>query len=151
MDAVTTRAALAAMDVPRTRRGRIVRNVALSVIAVVFAVWLVLFVTKGRFLKHPFERTVSAMIDRSVKVKGDFQLYFAPLRIKFYAEGLTVSNPSWASRPHLFAAEKIDTSIAPLSLIFGKRHAYFIDLTNGSADLEWNDKGDRNNWTFSGS
>ena len=50
------------------------------------------------------------MVDRTVKVKGDFQLYFAPLKIKFYAEGLTVSNPSWASRPNLFAADKIDTA-----------------------------------------
>ncbi|MET0588728.1 MAG: AsmA family protein [Novosphingobium sp.] len=138
------------MDTRHTRRRHIVLNVLLGIIATLFAAWLVLFITKGRFLKHPFERTVSSMIDRTVKVKGDFQLYFAPIRIKFYSEGLTVSNPSWARRPHLFAAEKIDTSIAPLSLIFGKRHVYYVDLTNGSADLEWNAKGDRNTWTFSG-
>jgi uncharacterized protein involved in outer membrane biogenesis len=152
MDAVTTSDAQEATEAaPSSRRRHIVRNVILGVLGAIFAVWLVLFITKGRFLKHPFERTVSSMIDRTVKVKGDFQLYFAPLKIKFYAEGLTVSNPFWASRPNLFSAEKIDTRIAPLSLIFGRRHIYFIDLTKGAADLEWNAKGDRNTWTFSDS
>jgi AsmA family protein len=132
----------------RPRRRRILRNVIIGFVGVIFAIWLVLFITKGRFLKHPFERTVSSLIDRSVKVKGDFQLYFAPIKIKFYAEGLTVANPSWATRPHLFSAEKIDTQIAPLSLILGQRHIHFIDLTKGAADLEWNAKGDRNTWTF---
>lgn len=150
MDAVTVSDASTAPDAVRKQRRRhIVRNVILGVVGTIFAVWLILFITKGRFLKSPFERTVSALIDRSVRVNGDFQLYFAPLKIKFYAEGLTVANPSWAKRPHLFAAEKIDTSIAPLSLIFGKRRIYFIDLTKGSADLEWNAKGDQNTWTFS--
>lgn len=139
-------------DVPsaRGRRRHIVRNVVIGLVATIFAVWLVLFITKGRFLKHPFERIVTSMIDRTVKVQGDFQLYFAPFRIKFYAENLSVANPAWASRPHLFSAARIDTRIAPLSLIFGERHIYFIDLTKGAADLEWNARGDRNTWTFSG-
>lgn len=149
MDAVTLSDAPEPIDAPRKRQRRqILRNVILCLVGAIFAVWLVLFVTKGRFLKHPFERTVSALIDRTVKVKGDFQLYFAPLKIKFYAEGLTVANPSWASGQHLFSAEKIDTRIAPLSLIFGKRHVYFIDLAKGAANLEWNAAGDRNTWTF---
>ncbi len=132
---------------PRRRR-HLVRNILLAVFGTLFAVWLILFITKGRFLKHPFERTVSSMIDRKVTVSGDFQLYFAPLRIKFYAEKLAVSNPAWASRPNLFTADKIDTRIAPLSLVFGQRRLYFLDLINGAASLEWNAKGDRNTWTF---
>ncbi len=149
MDAANPDSALPASHaVPPRRRRHVVRNVILGVAGVLLAVWLILFVTKGRFLKHPFERTLSGWIDRSVKVKGDFQLYFAPFKIKFYAEGLSVANPTWATRPYLFVAEKIDTRVAPLSLIFGKRHVYFVDLNKGSADLEWNAKGNLNTWTF---
>ena len=132
----------------RARGWRIARNLLLGLLAAIFACWLVLFVTKGRFLKHPFERTVSTFTDRKVSVNGDFQLYFAPLRIKFYAEGLSISNPAWASRPNLFTAERIDARIAPLSLLFGKKHIHSLDLSRGALDLEWNAAGNRNSWTF---
>lgn len=135
---------------PRDRRGwRIARNVALGVVATIAAIWLVLFVTRGRFLKHPFESVAGKLTNRQVSVGGDFQLYFAPWKIKFHAERLTVSNPSWATRPNLFTAERIDTRIAPLSLLFGRRRLHWLDLTNGAVALEWNAAHDRNTWTFS--
>lgn len=58
----------------------------------------VLFVTKGRFLKHRFENIASSLSERQVTVAGDFQLYFDPINVKFVADGLSVSNPGWASR-----------------------------------------------------
>ena len=135
---------------PRWRQvGRIARNVLLGVIGLLFAVWLILFITKGRFLKHPFERFVAGQTHREVKVAGDFQLYFAPWKIKFFAQGLTIANPAWATRPRLFAARTIDTRIAPLSLIFGRRRLYWLDLDEGTVDLEWNADHTANSWTFS--
>ena len=131
-----------------TRVGRAVRNGLLAVVGTVFLLWLVLFITKGRFLKHPFESIATRMAGRDVKVRGPFQLYFAPLKIKFYAEGLSVANPKWAARPYLFQAQKIDARIAPLSLLFGKSRVYWLDLTNGAADLEWNAAHSANSWTF---
>lgn len=148
-------AALPADDVPtppdprKARRRRIIRNFVIAIIAIPVLIWLVLFITKGRFLKGPFESIVGRMTHREVKVGGDFQLYFAPLRIKFYAEGLTIANPAWATRPHLFSADAIDTRIAPLSLMFGKRRLYWLNLTNGAVDLEWNPAHSTNTWTFS--
>ncbi len=133
--------------VRRTRRRRL-RNIAIGILVAIFAVWLVLFVTKGRFLKHPFERIVGSLTARTVTVGGDFQLYFAPLRIKFYAERIAISNPGWATRPQLFTADRIDSRIAPLSLLFGKRRFYTLDLTNGAVDLEWNRAHTANSWTF---
>ena len=88
------------------------------------------------------------LVGRPVQVRGDFQLYFAPLQIKFYAEGLRVANPAWATRPNLFQARKIDTRIAPLSLIFGKRRLYWLDPDGGAIDLEWNAAPSTNTWTF---
>ena len=93
----------------RKRRLRIARNIAIGVLGTLFAIWLILFITKGRFLKSPVEAIASSMTEREVEVKGDFQLYFAPFRIKFLAEGLTVSNPEWATRPYLFTARRVDT------------------------------------------
>jgi len=136
---------------PRRRLGRgwrIARNVLLGIVAVIFLVWLVLYITKGRFLKHPFERITAGLIERDVKVRGDFQLYFDPLTIKFLAEGMTVSNPKWATRPNLFEAGRIDTRIAPLSLIWGRKRLHFLDLTQGAIDLEWDAAHTRNSWTF---
>ena len=130
------------------RRRRWVRNTIIAIVAIPVAVWLVLFITKGRFLRHPFETIVGRAIDREVNVGGDFQLYFAPFQIKFVAEKMTIANPAWASRPNLFSADRIDTRIAPLSLIFGRRRMYWLDLVNGAVDLEWSaDR--RNTWTFS--
>ena len=133
----------------RSRGWRIARNALIGVVAVIAAIWLILFITKGRFLKGPFQSIAGGLTHRTVTVRGDFQLYFAPWRIKFLAEGMTISNPAWATRPNLFQAEKIDSRIAPLSLIFGKRHFHRLDLTNGAVDLEWNAAHDHNSWTFS--
>ncbi|WP_022687968.1 AsmA family protein [Sphingomonas phyllosphaerae] len=130
------------------RRWRIARRIAIGVLAGLAAIWLVLFITKGRFLKRPFENIVGGLTHRHVTVGGDFQLYFAPFRIKFYAERLAIANPAWATRPNLFTAARIDTRIAPLSLVFGKRRLYWLDLTDGAVDLEWNRAHDHNSWTF---
>jgi len=138
-----------APDERRARRRRIVRNVLIGVFGTLFAIWLVLFVTKGRFLRHPFERFVAAQTHRPVQVRGEFQLYFAPFDIKFLAEGFTIGNPAWATRPNLFQAERIDTRIAPLSLIFGRRRIKWLDLTNAAVDLEWRPDHSTNSWTFS--
>jgi len=132
----------------RARLLRILRNVLIAIVLVVFTVWLVLFITKGRFLKHPFERVASSAAGRPVSVGGDFQLYFAPLRIKFLAEGLNVGNPDWAGRPQMFAAKRIEARIAPLSLLFGRQRAYSLDLQGGRVDLEWDKAHKRNTWTF---
>ena len=140
---------VAAVPPPAAKRRHPVRNTILTVIGIIFAIWLILFITKGRFLKHPFESIAGRMMNRAVEVKGDFQLYFAPLEIKFLAEGMRISNPAWATRPNLFQAGRIDTRIAPLSLIFGKKRLRFLDLVQGAIDLEWDAKHQRNTWTFS--
>ncbi|CAN5639129.1 AsmA family protein [soil metagenome] len=136
-------------DTPRRRWWRIARNVVLGLLALVFIAWLVLYITKGRFLKHVFERTVAAQTHRQVKVAGDFQLYFDPLNIHFVAEGLTISNPDWASKKNLFEAKRIDTRIATLPLITGHRRVKWLGMVDGAADLEWSKDGKRNSWTFS--
>ncbi|WP_375395540.1 AsmA family protein [uncultured Sphingomonas sp.] len=143
--------AVANADAPPAGRRRwlIVRRVVGGIVLLLVVLWLVLYITRGRFLRHPFERTVRALTSRQVSVAGDFQLYFDPIAIKFYAEGIRIANPSWATKPMLFAADRIDTRISPWSLIFGKRRLYWLDLTNGAVDLEWNAAHTTNSWTFS--
>jgi len=120
-----------------------------TLIGLVFMAWLVLFVTKGRFLKHTFERIASHHTGRDVRVAGDFNLYLDPFATKFLAEGLTISNPSWASKPNLFQAKLIDTRIDTWSFLFGDQSKVnWVNLVNGAADMEWNAKHDQNTWTF---
>lgn len=124
-------------------------RIAIGLLTVIAAIWLVLFVTKGRFLRHPFESITGKLTHRTVTVGGDFQLYFAPWRIKFVAEKIAISNPGWATRPNLFTADRIDSRIAPLSLLFGRRRFTWLELTGGAVDLEWTPDHSANTWTFS--
>ena len=101
---------------PGTRTLGIGISILATLIGLIFFAWLVLFVTKGRFLKHTFERIASYHTGRTVRVAGDFNLYFDPFATKFLAEGLTISNPSWASKPNMFQAKLIDTRIATFTV-----------------------------------
>lgn len=132
----------------RQRRRHRLRNALAIIVGLVLAIWLLLFVTKGRFLKQPFESVAGSMAGRRIDVGGDFQLYFAPLRIKFLAERIDVANPPWAGGASLFAAKRIEARIAPLSLLFGRKRIYWLDLTDGRFDLEWDAAHKRNSWTF---
>ncbi|AUW56817.1 AsmA family protein [Sphingobium sp. SCG-1] len=133
----------------RWRRLPLAARIILWIVFAIFLIWLILFVTKGRFLKSPFQRIVSSSLQRDVRVNGDFQLYFAPIRIKFLADGFSISNPKWASQPYLFRADRIDARISPFSLIFGdKRRITQLLLQKGAADLEWSRDGKTNTWTM---
>ncbi|MET0269693.1 MAG: AsmA family protein [Sphingomonas sp.] len=119
-----------------------------TLVGLLLLAWLILFITKGRFLKPTFERYVSRSAQRDVRVAGDFQLYLDPLDVKFVAEGLTVSNPAWASQKNFFESRRINTRLATIPLIFGKRRVHFVDLVDGHVDAEWDARHVRNTWTF---
>lgn len=124
-------------------------RVLLWIAGIIFTLWLILFITKGRFLKHPFERFLTSRLERPVAVGGDFQLYFDPVTIKFRAEKMTVANTNWASRPDFFRADLIDSRITPLSLFFGEKYRVaWLELRNAATDLEWSRDGKSNTWTF---
>ncbi|TVV70584.1 AsmA family protein [Sphingomonas solaris] len=124
-----------------------VASVLAVIVGLMVLIWLVLFITKGRFLKPTFEKFASRATERQVRVAGEFQLYFNPIDIKFVADGLTVSNPAWAPRPDFFASKHIETRVRTFPLIFGKRRAEFLVLDGGQVDAEW-DARRRNTWTF---
>lgn len=119
-----------------------------TLIGLVVLAWAVLFITKGRFLKGTFERIASAQAERPVRVAGDFQFYFNPINLKFYAEGLTVGNPAWAGPGNFLEAGRIDTNVATTTFIIGKRRVNWLDVTNGHVDLRWDAERRRNTWTF---
>jgi len=127
-------------------------GIGLSVLAILIGLivlaWAILFVTKGRFLKARFESIASGLSERQVTVAGDFQLYFDPINVKFMADGLSVSNPSWASKPNFLTADHVDTRISTVRLIFGARHARWLTLNNAAIDTEWDQTHTRNTWTF---
>jgi len=124
-----------------------IRAVAILVLTL-FLVWLVLFITKGRFLKAPFESIASSVLEREVEVGGDFNLYFAPIDIKFLAEDMRISNPEWARDDDFFTAGLIDVRIRTFSTLFGKDRIRTLTLRDSNIALEWDAKGERNTWTF---
>jgi uncharacterized protein involved in outer membrane biogenesis len=133
---------------PGSRRRRwIIRTIA-AILAVPVLVWLALYVTKGRFLRQPFENVASRIAYRPVTVMGDFQLYFDPFDIKFVADGLRIGNPEWASKPELFKADHVLIRLSTIRLLFGERVIKRMELDRGAADLEWSRDGKSNTWTL---
>src|SRR3546814_9569370 len=88
----------------------------------------ILFITKGRFLKHPFESIVSANLERQVDIGGDFQLYFAPINVKLVAEDMVISNPEWATQDQFFTADRIEARIATFSLLTSNNRINWLHL-----------------------
>ncbi|MCP1472061.1 hypothetical protein J3E64_003776 [Sphingobium sp. OAS761] len=124
-------------------------RVLLWIVGILFALWLILFITKGRFLKHPFERFTASRLGRQVQVNGDFQLYFNVITIKFRAEGMRIANLPWASQPDLFRADLIDMRISPFNLMFGDKYRVkWLELRNAAADLEWSKDRSHNTWAL---
>jgi len=123
-------------------------RIVAAIVGLILLAWLILFVTKGRFLKSTFESYASRAIGREVKVAGDFQLYLNPVNIRFVAQGMTIANPKWATRPQFFSARQIATSIATVPLLFGKRRMRWLILNDGNVDLEWDQGNKHNSWTF---
>jgi AsmA family protein len=123
-------------------------SVVAAIVGLLLLAWLVLFITRGRFLKPYFEKYASQSAGRPVKVAGDFQLFLNPINIRFRAEGLNVANPAWAKRPAFFTSRLIDTSIATIPFIFGTHRANWLLLDGGNVDLEWNAGNKHNTWTF---
>ncbi|WP_232314633.1 AsmA family protein [Sphingopyxis sp. QXT-31] len=124
-----------------------IRSVAILMLTL-FAIWLILFVTKGRFLKGPFERFATSQLERQVDIGGDFQLYFAPFNVKFYAEDIRIANPAWAREKQFFTAKTVDTRLSTFRLIFGDRILRFANLDGARVALEWDAGNKRNSWTF---
>ena len=118
-----------------------------TVVGLIVLAWFVLFVTKGRFLKPSFEAAASRMTGRQVKVAGDFQFYFDIVKARFVADGLTVSNPAWATKPNFFEAKHIAARIDTIPTLLGNRQADWLVLDGGRVDAEW-DKARHNTWTF---
>jgi uncharacterized protein involved in outer membrane biogenesis len=123
--------------------------VVATILGLIVLAWTILFVTKGRFLRHTFERVVAGQTHREVKVEGDFQLYLDPFNVKFVAEKIHIANPEWAGKGNFFEARRIDSRISTWSLITGKRRINWLSLENGQVDLQWDKAGKRNTWTFS--
>lgn len=123
---------------------------ALSVLAVLIGLvvlaYVILFVTKGRFLKDPFVGIASRYTERTVRVGGDFQLYLNP-HVKFLAEDIAIANPTWARDDQLFEARLVDLEMNIWRLIFGQQRFNFVHVDRGDIALEKDGKG-RNSWTF---
>lgn len=141
-------------DAASARRGWpralvIVLRVAGGILLTLLLAWAILFITKGRFLKGPFEWITSKASGRTVKVAGDFQFYFNPINLKYLSEGLTVSNPRWAGTGNFAEVGRIEAQVATVTFVFGRRRVNILALRDARLDLQWDKARRRNSWTFS--
>ena len=127
---------------------RVLIGIPTALILLIAAIWLTLYITKGRFLKHRFEAIASRQMGRKVTVGGDFQLYFAPLDIAFLAQKIAVDNPPWAHDPQLFAAKSVALRLRSLPLLIGRRELAWLSLDGATIAAEWDARHRRNSWTF---
>ena len=118
-----------------------------GILLLLFLAWLVLFVTKGRFLKGTFVNLASKYMERPVTVGGDFNLYLNPLDVQFLAEDMTVANPPWTKGGQLFTARHIDFRLSTWRLIFGKKVFKYLNMDRGDIALQTDGNG-HNNWSF---
>ncbi len=124
-------------------------RIVAGVLALLFAAWLVLYVTKGRFLKDTVVGIAETRMHRDISVGGDFNLYFNPFHIQFLAEDLSVANPAWAKDKQLLTAKRVAFQLNLWRLIGGKRVFNTLELRDASVGLER--QLTRNTWTFDGS
>ena len=120
----------------------------MTTLVLLFAAWLVLFITKGRFLRPWFERTASSQLQSPVRVAGEFNLFFDPFELAFRADGLTIANAPWAAGPNLFEARLLSLRARPLSLVWGKPTINVADIDGAKLTLQWDAQHLHNNWTF---
>ncbi len=127
---------------------RIIGRLLAGILILLFVAWLVLYVTKGRFLKHPFEKFASSELQRPVTVAGDFNLYFAPFNVAFLAEKISIANPPWADDRQFFTAQRVALQLRTWPLLFGKRQIAWLDLNSARVAAEWDKHHLHNSWTF---
>ena len=123
-------------------------GIALALLACLAAVWLVLFITKGRFLRPYFERIVSAQLHRQVRVAGEFNFYFAPFNLAIRTDELTVGNTPWAQHKDLLDARHMALTLRTLPLLTGQRKFSSADVDGAQLALEWDAHHQHNTWTF---
>jgi hypothetical protein len=121
---------------------------ALAVVLVLLAVWLVLFITKGQFLRPWFERIASARAHRQVQVSGEFNLYFDPVDVAFRADGLSIANVAWAPHADLVDARHLALRIRTSSLLWGKTVISQATIDGARLALQWDAAHEHNTWTF---
>jgi uncharacterized protein involved in outer membrane biogenesis len=127
---------------------RWIARIALAAVALVFALWLVLFITKGRFLRSTFERIAAADLHRPVTVGGEFNLYFDPIDVAFRADGLRVGNVAWVPQTDFLDARHIALRLRTFPLLWGQHKIAVADIDGAHVDLQWDDAHQRNTWTF---
>jgi len=123
-------------------------RIVAGLLLAIFLAWLLLYVTKGRFLKDAFVSIASERTGRQVRVGGDFNLYLNPFHIQFRAEDIAVANPPWARDDRLFEAARVDARIDVWKLLFGQGLRFRdLDITRGDLALETNARGEQS-WSF---
>ncbi|UCH74780.1 MAG: AsmA family protein [Rhodospirillales bacterium] len=119
--------------------------VALLVAVIVGAVIVLNFLDFNAY-KPVIADAVRNSTGRELVIAGDLrvEISFTP---GIVAEGVTLSNAEWGSRPEMVAAQRLEIHVAPLPLIYGSLQIRRIELTGADVLLETDADG-RANFAF---
>lgn len=124
----------------------ILTGILAGIFALILIFGVVLFVTKGSFIKGTVENIASARTGRTVVIDGPFRLYPDP-HIRLHAEGISISNPDWAQADQFFQADLVDARLDLWKLLGGNLTFRLLRLDQSRLELE-RDAENRKTWVF---
>ena len=99
------------------------------------------------WFKHPIERLLSRDSGRIVRIDGPLNVHLFAWEPTATADGLTISNPSWAPPGNTAAIRRVTVQTSLFSLLFGRPALLRLDLDAPQFDL-LRDRQGRATWEF---
>jgi len=118
-----------------------------TTILIAFGLWYAASTVDPVQLTKLLSSSVKTATGRDLKITGPVSLSFFP-RISLAAEGLSLSNASWASDSEMLTLKRIDVNIKTLPLLSKRVELASVKLTGLELLLQKNGAGQAN-WDFS--
>jgi uncharacterized protein involved in outer membrane biogenesis len=96
--------------------------------------------------RNDIAATLSERTGRSFRLEGPLKLGVSLKGAVLELSGLTISNPSWASRPNMVNVPHVNLGVAVLPLLQG--HLVLTNFTMDNADIQFEASKDHHNWEF---
>ncbi len=129
-------------------RRRIGVGIGLALIAAI-VIFLVIF--DWNWLRGPVSRIASGALHRTVRIEGDLDVHPWSFSPRAEANGVTISNPDWATaageKPQMAKVGKLAVQVKILPLLKGDVILPLLQIDNADVGLI-RQEGGRANWTF---
>jgi uncharacterized protein involved in outer membrane biogenesis len=133
---------------PRRNRTRIALiAVGGTLLALILAVALFLWLADWNALRGPIGRYASARMHREVVLAGDLKVHPWSWRPRATVQGLRIGNPAWAGKGPMAEIDRLDLQIRLVPLLRGDVDMMLVQAQRPRVDLR-RDRNGRANWNF---